>query len=318
MALQLTFVGIDVSKDWLDLWLAPLKRFERISNDAAGWAATIGSLRSLGDQAGVVVAFEATGGYELGLRQSLLEVGFEVRRLNPLRVRLYAKSLGRNAKNDRIDARIIARYAEAADTTPDILDPAREHLAELVSHRRRLVDERVAVSNQLGTLRSALLQAQNRKRLALIERQIEETDTLILAAIAEVPSFLAKVQLLKTLKGVKDITAMALVALLPELGRLSRRAIAALVGLAPFDHDSGKFKGTRSIAGGRAAVRTALYMAARAAARSKSPLGDFYKRLIAAGKSPKVATVALMRKMLVTLNAMLRDNEPWKHAAAAR
>lgn len=318
MALQLTFVGIDVSKDWLDVWLAPLKRFERISNDAAGWAATIGLLRSLGDQAGVVVAFEATGGYELGLRQSLLEAGFEVRRLNPLRVRLYAKSLGRNAKNDRIDARLIARYAEAADTTPDILDPAREHLAELVSHRRRLVDERVAVSNQLGTLRSALLQAQNRKRLVLIERQIEETDTLILAAIAEVPSFLAKVQLLKTLKGVKDVTAMALVALLPELGRLSRRAIAALVGLAPFDHDSGKFKGTRSIAGGRAAVRTALYMAARAAARSKSPLGDFYKRLIAAGKSPKVATVALMRKMLVTLNAMLRDNEPWKHAAATR
>jgi transposase len=318
MALELVFVGIDVSKDWLDVWLAPLKRFERVSNDAAGWAAMIGLLRSLGEQPGIVVAFEATGGYELGLRQSLLEAGFDVRRLNPLRVRLYARSLGRNAKNDRIDARLIARYAEAADTTPDILDPAREHLAELVSHRRRLVDERVAVSNQMATLRSAVLQAHNRKRLALIERQIEEADTLILAAIAEVPSFQVKIQLLKTLKGIKDITAMALVALLPELGRLSRRAIAALVGLAPFDHDSGKFSGTRSIAGGRAPVRTALYMAARAAARSKSPLGEFYKRLIAAGKSPKVATVALMRKMLVTLNAMIRDNEPWKHAAALR
>jgi transposase len=318
MALELVFVGIDVSKDWLDVWLAPLKRFERVSNDAAGWAAMIGLLRSLGEQPGIVVAFEATGGYELGLRQSLLEAGFDVRRLNPLRVRLYARSLGRNAKNDRIDARLIARYAEAADTTPDILDPAREHLAELVSHRRRLVDERVAVSNQMATLRSAVLQAHNRKRLALIERQIEEADTLILAAIAEVPSFQAKIQLLKTLEGIKDITAMALVALLPELGRLSRRAIAALVGLAPFDHDSGKFSGTRSIAGGRAPVRTALYMAARAAARSNSPLGEFYKRLIAAGKSPKVATVALMRKMLVTLNAMIRDNEPWKHAAALR
>lgn len=318
MALELTFVGIDVSKDWLDVWLAPLKRLERIGNDEAGWSALIGLLRSLGDQPGIVVAFEATGGYELGLRQSLLEAGFEVRRLNPLRVRLYARSLGRYAKNDRIDARLIARYAEAADTTPDILDPAREHLAELVSHRHRLVDERVAVGNQLHTLRSVPLQEQNRKRLLLIEHQIEATDALILAAIAAVPDFLAKVQLLKTLKGIKDITAMALVALLPELGRLSRRAIAALVGLAPFDHDSGKFKGTRSITGGRAAVRTALYMAARAAARSKSPLGDFYKRLIAAGKLPKVATVALMRKMLVTLNAMIRDNEPWKHAAATR
>jgi transposase len=314
MALQLTFVGIDVSKAWLDLWLAPVKRFERVSNDAAGWTAAIGLLKSLGLGAGLVVAFEATGGYERGLRQALLDAGFDVRRLNPLRVRLYAKSLGRNAKNDRIDARIIARYAEAADTTPEILDPARERLAELVSHRRRLVDERVAVGNQTNMLHCARLQAQNRQRLALIERQIDETDALIIEAIGQVPSLLAKRELLKTLKGVKDITALTLVALLPELGRITRRAIAALVGLAPFDHDSGKFSGTRSIAGGRSAVRTALYMAARAAARSKSPLGDFYKRLIAAGKLPKVATVALMRKMLVTLNAMARDNEPWKHA----
>jgi transposase len=306
MALQRTFVGIDVSKDWLDFWLEPLKRFERLSNDGAGWAATIRLLNSLGSAAGLVVAFEATGGYERDLRQ--------VRRLNPLRVRLYAKSLGRNAKNDRIDARVIARYAEAADVAPETLDPARERLAELVSHRRRLFDERVAIGNQTNMLRCSLLQAQNRKRLALIERQIEATEAMILEAIGQIPTLLAKIKLLKTLTGVKDVTAIALVALLPELGRLSRRAIAALAGLAPFDHDSGKLKGTRSIAGGRTAVRTALYMAARAAARSKSPLGDFYKRLVAAGKAPKLATVALMRKMLVTLNAIIRDNEAWKHA----
>lgn len=314
MALQRIFVGIDISKDWLDLWLEPLKRFERTSNDAAGWAAAIGLLESLGLAADLVTAFEATGGYERGLRQALLAAGFEVRRLNPLRVRLYAKSLGRHAKNDRIDARVIARYAAAAEIMPETLDPAREHLAELVGHRRRLVDERVAVGNQTHMLRCRRLQAQNRQRLALIERQIAATDALIIEAIGESPSFLAKRELLKTLKGVKDITAITLLALLPELGRITRRAIAALVGLAPFDHDSGRRQGARSIAGGRAAVRTALYMAARAAARSKSPLGDFYKRLIAAGKTPKVATVALMRKMLVTLNAMLRDNTPWKHA----
>lgn len=316
MALQLTFVGIDVSKDWLDLWLAPVKRFERTSNDAAGWAAAIGLVKSLGLEAGIVVAFEASGGYERGLRQALLEAGLEVRRLNPLRVRLYAKSLGRNAKNDRIDARVIARYAEAADTAPEVLDPARERLAELVSHRRRLIDERVAVGNQTNMLGCPRLRAQNRKRLVLIERQIEETDALILEAIGQLPGLVAKSKLLKTLKGVKDITALTLVALLPELGRINRRAIAALVGLAPFDHDSGKFSGTRSIAGGRSPVRTALYMAARAAARSNSPLGSFYQRLIAAGKTPKVATVALMRKMLVTLNAMVRDNQPWKHATS--
>lgn len=314
MALQRIFVGIDVSKDWLDVWLEPLKRFERVSNDEAGWTALVGMLSSLGDTAGLVVAFEATGGYERGLRQALLEADYDVRRLNPLRVRLYAKSLGRNAKNDRIDARVIARYAEAAGTMPEILDPARERLAELVSHRRRLVDERVAIGNQTQLLQCRLLQAQNRQRLAMIERQIEDTDRLILEAIGGAPDLAAKVRLLKTLKGVKDVTAAALVALLPELGRINRRAIAALVGLAPFDHDSGTLKGTRSIAGGRAPVRTALYMAARAAAQSKSPLGDFYKRLIAAGKTPKTATVALMRKMLVTLNAMVRDNDIWKHA----
>ena len=314
MALQRIFVGIDVSKDWLDLWLEPAKRFERVSNDAAGWAATLGGLNALGVAAGLVVAFEATGGYERGLRQALLEAGFEVRRLNPLRVRLYAKSLGRNAKNDRIDARVIARYAEAADTMPETLDPARERLAELVSHRRCLIGERVALGNQTGILGCRLLQAQNRKRLALIARHIEQTDALIREAVGQIPSLLAKLELLKTLKGVKDVTAVALLALLPELGGITRRAIAALVGLAPFDHDSGKLKGARAIAGGRTPVRTALYMAARAAARSKSPLGDFYRRLIAAGKTPKVATVALMRKMLVTLNAMVRDNQTWKHA----
>lgn len=315
MALLRTFVGIDVSKDRLDLWLEPLKRFEQASNDAAGWTAVIDLLNSLGiEPAGLVVAFEATGGYEAGLRQALLEAGFEVRRVNPLRVRLYARSLGRNAKNDRIDARVITRYAEVADTAPEILDPARERLAEQVCHRRRLVDEHVAVSNQTGTLRCKLLQAQNAERLALIERQIEKTDALMLETIGHIPTVAAKLRLLKTLKGVKDVTAITLIALLPELGRLTRRAIAALVGLAPFDHDSGKLKATRSIAGGRAAVRTVLYMAARAAARSKSPLGDFYNRLVAAGKPKKVATVALMRKMLVTLNAMVRDHQAWKHA----
>ena len=311
MALQRIFVGIDVSKDWLDLWLEPPKRFERVSNDAAGWAATLGVLNSLGAAAGLVVAFEATGGYERGLRQALLEAGFDVRRLNPLRVRLYAKSLGRNAKNDRIDARVIARYAEAADTMPETLDPARERLAELVAHRRRLIDERVALGNQTAMLGCRLLQTQNRKRLALIARHVDQTDALICEAVGQIPSLLAKLELFKTLK---DVTAIALLALLPELGRITRRAIAALVGLAPFDHDSGKLKGARAIAGGRTPVRTALYMAARAAARSKSPLGDFYRRLIAAGKTPKVATVALMRKMLVTLNAMIRDNQTWKHA----
>lgn len=314
MALHLIFVGIDVSKDWLDLWLAPLKRFERMRNDSAGWAGVVELLRPLGPPAGTVVGFEASGGYERGLRAALIAAGFSVRRLNPLRVRLYARSLGRNAKNDRIDARVIARYTEAADVVPEILDPARERLSELVTHRRSLIDERTAIGNRTELLQNPVLIAHNRARLALIERQIGETDGLIDEALNREPTLAAKIGLLQTLSGVKKWTAATLVALLPELGRLNRRAIAALVGLAPFDHDSGRRTGTRSIAGGRAPVRTALYMAARAAALSHSPLGQYYRRLIAAGKTAKVATVALMRKMLVTLNAMLRDGQPWKHA----
>lgn len=316
MALQRSFVGIDVSMDRLDLWLDRLQRFERTSNDPAGWAQVTAWLQGLAPIAGLVVAFEATGGYERGLRQALLEAGLDVRLLNPLRVRLYARSLGRNAKNDRIDAKVIARYAQAADTMPEILDPARERLAELIGHRRQLIEERVAITNQTAGLRQAALKAHNKTRLDLIERQIKAADQLILDAVGQLPNLVAKRNLLKTVKGVKDVTAITLLALLPELGQLDRRAIAALGGLAPFDHDSGKRSGTRSIAGGRAAVRTALYMAARAAARSKSPLADFYKRLIAAGKPPKVATVALMRKILITLNAILRDGAPWKHAIA--
>jgi len=314
MALQLSFVGIDVSKAWLDLWIEPLKRFERVGNDDAGWAALVALLVPLGPESATVVAFEATGGYERGLRGALIAAGFSVRLLNPLRVRLHAKSLGRNAKNDRIDARVIARYAMAAETFPETLDKEREHLAELVSHRRRLIDERTALGNQTAITVTAELRLQNRDRLTLIERHIQATDRLILDAVGAAPDLLTKMKLLKTLKGIKNVSAVTLVALLPELGKINRRAIAALVGLAPFDHDSGKLRGKRTISGGRAAVRTVIYMAARAAARSKSPLGAYYQRLIKAGKTAKVATVALMRKMIVTLNAMLQNNQPWKHA----
>ncbi|NYZ17775.1 IS110 family transposase [Azospirillum sp. RWY-5-1] len=159
------------------------------------------------------------------------------------------------------------------------------------------------------------LSAENSKRLALIERQIADTEALILEAVPALPDAEDKLVRPKTVKGVKQVTAVTLLALLPEPGSLDRRAIAALVGLAPFDRDSGTLKGTRSIAGGSAAVRTVLYKAARrAAALSKSPLGDFYRRLVDSGKSKKIATVAFTRKMIVTLNAILRDRQPWRHA----
>ena len=316
MALSLLVVGIDVSKDWLDVWSERSRQPQRFGNDEPGWGALLAWLGAHAELSGLVVAFEATGGYERGLRQALLEAGVTVHKVNPLRVRLYARSLGRHAKNDRIDARMIARYAQAAETRPEILDPARERLAELVMHRRRLVNERVGVSNQIATMRAAALIAHHRARLALLERQIAQTDQLIDEALATAPGPGETVRRLSTLKGVKRVTAATLIALLPELGTLNRRAIAALVGLAPFDHDSGRLHGKRAIAGGRSAGRSVLYMAARAAANSKSALAAFYKRLIAQGKSAKVATVALMRKMIVILNAMMREQQDWRGAQA--
>jgi len=314
MALLIQFVGIDVAKEWLDVWFEAQKRLERFSNDPGGWVALLAFVDGLGPRSGYCFAFEASGGYERGVRDALIEAGCGVTRVNPLRVRLYARSIGRVAKNDRIDARVIARFAAAVEFHPEVLDPARERLAELVTHRRRLIDDRTALSNQLGTVRGADLRRQISQRLAQIARHIVKTDALLQEKLGTIPAMVERVRLMKTLAGVKDVTANALVALLPELGKLNRRAIAALVGLAPFDRDSGKMKGKRSICGGRAGVRVALYMAARAAASSKSPLGAFYARLIADGKTPKVATVALMRKMLTTLNAMLRDGHVWKHA----
>jgi transposase len=314
MALSIHFVGIDVAKEWLDVWFEAEKRLERFTNDAAGWAALLARSDLLGPRSGVRFAFEASGGYERGLRNALVEAGCGVARVNPLRVRLYARGIGRTAKNDRIDARVIARFAAAVEFHPEVVNPARERLAELVTHRRRLIDDRTALSNQLGAVRDTELRVQIRQRLAQIERHIDKTDVLLRGVLGTVPEMAEKIRVMKTLVGIKDITANTLAALLPELGKLNRRAIAALAGLAPFDRDSGTMRGKRCISGGRASVRTALYMAARAAARSKSSLGAFYARLIADGKTPKVATVALMRKMLVTLNAMLRDNKPWKLA----
>lgn len=316
MPQALTFVGIDVSKDWLDVWIETSKQHQRFANTAAGHEALFKALAPFGQPGAVILACEASGGCEQDLRHAALTAGFDFRRLNAARVRLCAESLGRRAKNDRIDARVIARYAQIADTKPEVLDLARERLAELVSHRRRLIDARVAANNQAATLRQPALLKQNKALLTLLERQIAAADQLIRNSLAASPELTRKVRLLKSLKGIGEVTAATLLALLPELGQLDRRAIAALAGLAPFDHDSGRHKGKRAIAGGRAPVRAVLYMAARAAARSHSPLKTHYEKLINAGKKTAVATVALMRKMLVTLNAILRDDQPWRHAKA--
>jgi transposase len=316
MPLLISIVGIDVAKATLDVWFRGISTPRQFSNDEAGFAELIAFLGEHAPPAGTVVGLEASGGYERALCQTLHHSGIGVRVHNPACVRYFARAIGKLAKNDRLDARVIARYTEVADTQAFEFDAGMAEFAEVVAQRRRLVDDRVAISNQREILTRPDLLEQCRERLEMLERQIEELDRLIDELLQDNEANSAKAKLMCTLAGVGRVTATTLIALMPELGTLNRRQIAALAGVAPFDHESGKYKGERHIRGGRGGVRTVLYMAARSAARTTTVLGQYYRHLLEAGKSPKVATVALMRKMLVTLNAMIRDRKPWKHAKA--
>jgi transposase len=295
------FGGIDVSQDRLDVLLLPQGTGFSVANDEAGWSTLIGRLRGLLLTA---IGLEPSGGYERGVLRALLAAGLSVRRINPNRLRQFARARGALAKNDRLDARLIAEYVATMPTHVVRHDPAAARIAEIVTMRRQLCDEHVAIENQAAQLEDAMLRRLAKRRLARIET---------IAAEADLARRYAR---LTSMPGVGPVLAFTLIALLPELGRMSRKQIAALVGLAPYDFDSGKLRGHRSIYGGRMPVRNVLYMAALSACRYNPALKTFHNRLAAAGKKPKVILVAVMRKMITTLNAMLRDGASWQPQAA--
>jgi transposase len=315
---QIAFVvGIDVSKAWLDCYRHPDGARVRVSNDADGWAAL---RRWLGDEPILRVGLEASGGYERCVAEQLVAAGFTVRVLDPARVRYFARALGRRAKNDRIDARVIAEFlatceVNASTTLPD---KDRRRLAELLGLRQALLDSRNGLANVAEHLRERRFAALAARHIARFERDVAALERLVADTIAANPQFARAAQLLLSAKGVGLILAATLIARLPELGTLSRRQIAALVGVAPFDDDSGDTTGRRKIQGGRAAVRRVLYMAAMGAATRHNPtLKAFYQRLRKLGKLPKVALVACMRKLLTILNAMLAHDTPWRDTTSA-
>ena len=234
-----------------------------------------------------------------------------MRRINPNKLRQFARARGVLAKNDRLDARLIAEYVAIMPTRVLQRDDAVEHLAEIVTMRRQLCDEHVAAMNQATHLEDAMLRRISKRRLLRIEADILLLDKRLAELVAADPRLANRYQLLISMPGVGPTLAYTLLATLPELGQIDRKQIAALVGLAPYDFDSGKLKGHRCIYGGRMPVRNVLYMAALSASRYNPPLKAFSKRLAAAGKKSKVIIVAVMRKMIVTLNAMLRDNTEW-------
>jgi len=307
--------GVDVAKQHLDLcWLTHEKR---VPNDPQGWSEAVELFRL--DQVDVIV-MEATGGLERGLLLALQEAGLVVMRINPRQARDFGKAMGHLAKTDRIDARILRDFADVLarhDKRERFIappnDPQRELLRALMVRRRQLVEMRVAEGHRL----EAALKPTKRMILSsvkFIEKQIAAIDKEIDRHIDD--NFGDLQEILRSVKGVGAVTTLTLVAALPELGRLDRRAIAKLVGVAPLAHDSGKHRGKRSIWGGRGDVRHVIYMAALVARSHNPVIKPFFERLTAAGKPPKVALVACMRKLLTILNAMVRDNKQWEASRA--
>jgi len=306
-------VGIDVSKARLDVAVYPDGIGFSVDNDEAGWRELCRRLHAIGARA---IGIEASGGYEYGVIGALLDAALPVRSVNAWKLRQFAKALGLLAKNDRLDAQAIARFVATLPTRPVERDPQRAQLAELVTARRQAVDLRQVLSNQLEHLRDGELRRMNTRRIRQLDADIARLDRRLVEAIAAAPALAGQYRLLCSIPGVGPVLAATLLAFLPELGRISNRAIGALVGVVPYDFDSGKMKGLRCIWGGRAAVRRVLFMAAQVAAMHNPILRAFKDRLRAAGKMPKVAIVAVMRKLLVILNAVLRDGREWQPAAA--
>ncbi|MBI4123644.1 MAG: IS110 family transposase [Betaproteobacteria bacterium] len=301
-------VGIDVSKAVLDVAVLPSGEVLQFANEAAG----IDELgKKLKAGAADLVVMEATGGYETAVATALVAMGLRVAVVNPRQIRDFAKATGRLAKSDRIDAQVIAAFGQAIE--PEIVrlpdEDAREMEALLV-RRRQLVAMRVQEINRLGLMQGAM-RKNIKAHIDWLEKQIDRLDIDLTAGLRKSPAWRAKDELLRSFKGVGPTTSSTLLIELPELGELDRREIAALVGLAPFNCDSGLMRGRRSIYGGRSHVRTMLYMATTTAIRSNPVIRPFYERLKARGKPHKVAMVACMRKMLTILNAMLRQSTPW-------
>jgi transposase len=302
-------VGIDVSKAALDVALSPQAKPFRVDNDREGIQKLLAKLPEPGT---CVITLEGSGGYERLVIAELLDRGHRLAMVNPRQVRDFARGMGILAKTDALDAAVLARFGEV--TQPRCLEkPAgpQAELQQLVERRRQLIELRTAETNRLYQASSKIAKRSIQAVLKLLEKQIETLETEIANLVDKHEDWKQKAEILTSVPGVGPITAMSLLADLPELGQLSREAITSLVGLAPFNHDSGKLKGQRAIWGGRADVRTTLYMAALSAVRCNDTLKIFYKRLCNAGKPFKKAITACMRKLLVILNTMVKTNSTW-------
>lgn len=302
------FVGVDVSKDSLDVHGLPTGSPSRFDNTAEGRAQLLSFLPKAGTCLSVV---EATGGYERGLVADAVTAGHHIAVVNPRQVRDFAKALGLLAKTDRIDASVIARFAETIRPEPVGYNERQEQLRELIVRRRQLIDHRTAEKNRYETARSSLVRKSVRKLIETINKDIDRIDKAILELVQSNNDWRDRYERISEVPGIGKQTAAVMLAELPELGHLNRQQVSSLVGVAPFSRDSGQFRGRRSIWGGRVGVRNVLYMAALSAKRSNPVIRAFAARLLAKGKPAKVVITACMRKLLTILNALLRSDERW-------
>lgn len=305
-------IGIDVAKAELVIAVRPSGEMWTAANDEAG---VRGLVKQLATRAPELIVLEATGGYERVCVAALAAAALPVVVVNPRQVRDFAKATGQLAKTDRIDAGVLALFAERIQPAVRILpDPAAQELDALLTRRRQLLEMRQAEANRLGMVtgrRQRAVRQSLKKHLAFLDRELAMTDSDLDGLIRQSPVWRERDDLLQSVPGIGPVVARTLLGALPELGRLNRRAIAKLVGVAPLNRDSGTWRGQRSTHGGRGPVRAVLYMGPLVATRHNAVIKAFYQRLLALGKPKKVALVACMRKLLTILNHMLRTGQSW-------
>lgn len=309
------WIGIDVSKAQLDIYTSITDRQATYANDDGGIAQLVGELRKVTP---TLIVLEATGGLERALVAQLLAAKLPVAVVNPRQVRDFGRASGQLAKTDRLDARLLARFAQAIQPAQRALpDQAAQDFADQLARRRQLVDMLTMEKNRLQQSPNKAVRQDIKTHIEWLQNRLRATEDGLRHAVESSPTWQAERDLLSEIKGIGDITALTLIGDLPELGRLDRKRIAALVGIAPLNRDSGTLRGRRAVWGGRAAVRHTLYMATLSAVRFNPTLRAFHTRLRAAGKAKKVALVACMRKLLTILNAIVRDKAPWREPQGA-
>ena len=312
---NLTWIGIDVAKATLDLHFLPSGQAHSLANSPAGHR-QLRKLLPAPDACRIVL--EATGGYERQLVADLLDAGFHVAVVNPKRVRDFARALGLAAKTDRLDARVLALFAEKVQPAPAQKTPEKQaEIQQLVARRRQLIDLRTQESNRWDVTPSKAARKSIQAVLNTLERQVRDIEKAIEDLVESDDEWRQKTELVQSVPGLGGVTATTLLADVPELGQLNRQQISSLVGLAPFNRDSGQHQGKRTIGGGRKSVRSVLYMAALAARRCNPVIKAFADRLAQHGKPFKVVLTACMRKLLVIVNSLVKSGQAWNPKLAS-